>query len=309
MFTEKSSNLMGTVIRCGVAHPQHEALLDEAFKRLRNYEHIFSANDPSSHLMQINRQAGRQAVNVPQDLFNLIKIGKRESLKAEGLLNIAIGPLIKLWHVGFKDAHQPSQDSINRTLPLVDPNSIILDEAQQTVFLKEKGMEIDLGALAKGYFADQIMAYFKSEQASAGFIDLGGNVLTFGKSPRETSDVWHIGIQNPALPRGNNAIVLKINDLSVVTSGIYERNLKLDGHIFHHIFDSKTGYPVVNDLASLTIISKQSLDGEIWTTQLFGKPAAAIITQVNKIDDIEAIVITKDNQMAASQNAMKNQLP
>lgn len=309
MFKEKSNNMMGTVIRCGVAHPQSDALLDEAFKKLTDYEHIFSANDPSSHLMQINQQAGKQAVKVPQDLFDLIKIGKMESLKAEGLLNIAIGPLIKLWHVGFKDANQPSQDSINHTLPLVNPSNIVLNEDQQTVFLKEKGMEIDLGALAKGYFADQIMAYFKSKQASAGFIDLGGNVLTFGKSPRETSDAWHIGIQNPALPRGNNALVLNINDLSIVTSGIYERNLKLDDHIFHHIFDSKTGYPVVNDLASLTIISKRSLDGEIWTTQLFGKPAAAIITQVNQTDDIEAIVITRDNQMAASQNAMSNQLP
>lgn len=93
-------------------------------------------------------------------------------------------------------------------MSLIDPEKIQLDKQKQTVFLLEKGMEIDLGALAKGYFADKIMAYFKSEKATSGFIDLGGNVLTFGDSPKDLSGLWKIGIQNPALPRGNNALVL-----------------------------------------------------------------------------------------------------
>lgn len=304
MFKENSIKLMGTVIRCGVAHPFGDALLAEAFRRLTDYEKTFSANDDQSLLMRINQNAGIKAIQVPAELFELIEIGKKESLTSGGLLNIAIGPLIKLWHIGFKDSQKPSDDQIKQVLPLIDPEKIQLDKQKQTVFLLEKGMEIDLGAVAKGYFADKIMAYFKSEKATSGFIDLGGNVLTFGDSPKDSSGLWKIGIQNPALPRGNNALVLNLKNLSVVTSGIYERNIKADGQIFHHIFDSKTGYPVANDLASLTIISEKSLDGEIWTTKLFGKKAAEVIRELNNIPNIKAIVITKDNQMASTTNAL-----
>lgn len=298
MFLEKSQSLMGTIIRCGLEHPDSELLLEQAFDKLAYYEKTFSANDASSVLMVINQQAGVGPVQVPSDLFDLIDIGRQASLDMSDLLNIAIGPLIKLWHVGFADAKRPTDAQIQAVLPLINPEKIQLNPADKTVYLTEQGMEIDLGALAKGYFADKIIDFFKAQGASAGFIDLGGNVLTFGAMPKNETGMWQIGIQNPALPRGHYARVLKIKNLSVVTSGIYERQLSADGQDFHHIFDSRTGYPVQSDLASLTIISEKSLDGEIWTTKLFGKSAAQVIAQVNQIDGIEALVITKDNQMA-----------
>ena len=159
-------------------------------------------------------------------------------------------------------------------------------------------MELDLGALAKGYFADAIIRFIKEKGATSGFIDLGGNILTFGDNPNNAEGFWKIGIQNPMLPRGNYVKVLNLKNNSVVTSGIYERQLIVDGKKFHHIFDSQTGYPVESDLSSLSIISDKSLDGEIWTTKLFGKSAVQVINQVNQLDGIEAIVITKDHQMA-----------
>lgn len=96
MFKENSIKLMGTVIRCGVVHSFGDALLAEAFRRLADYEKRFSANDDQSLLMTINQNAGIKAIQVPAELFELIEIGKKESLTSGGLLNIAIGPLIKL---------------------------------------------------------------------------------------------------------------------------------------------------------------------------------------------------------------------
>ena len=113
-------------------------------------------------------------------------------------------------------------------------------------------------------------------------IDLGGNILTVGQHPIKQQP-WRIGIQNPVEKRGQHLLVLSVKDKSVVTSGIYERHLEVDGQSFHHIFDSATGYPVETDLASITIISDRSVDGEIWTTRLFGESPASILNTVESL--------------------------
>lgn len=293
--------LMGTVIQLWVDHRQSAYLLDQAEEKLIDFEKRFSANDARSDLMAINQQSGLKSVRVSRDLFDLIAIGKEQSVLADSFLNIAIGPLIQEWRVGFKDANFPTESRIKKILPLINPENIKLDTEKQWVFLEKKGMALDLGALAKGYFADKIIAFFKSQQAKAGFIDLGGNVLTFGEAQNHEDGNWRIGIQHPFLPRGNYATTISINNQSVVTSGIYERTFNWQGESYHHIFDSQTGYPIQSELASLTIVSDESLTGEIWTTRLFGKEPAEIIRILRGIKGIEGLVITTDGQMAHTE--------
>ena len=151
------------------------------------------------------------------------------------------------------------------------------------------GMKIDLGALAKGYSADCIATFLKSQGVTDALIDLGGNILTVGQHPIKQQP-WRIGIQNPVEKRGQHLLVLSVKDKSVVTSGIYERHLEVDGQSFHHIFDSKTGYPVETDLASITIISDRSVDGEIWTTRLFGEAPASILNTVESLPGIRHLI-------------------
>ncbi|MFV0559269.1 MAG: FAD:protein FMN transferase [Enterococcus sp.] len=293
--------LMGTVINIWVKHDTPDNLLNDVTAQLIDYEKRFSANDADSELMQLNKQAGRHSVKVSKELFELIKLGKEQSLIADSFLNIAIGPLIKAWRIGFTDAHYPKEEKIKALLPLVDPTGIHLNDKEQTVYLDKKGMEIDLGALAKGYFADAVIQFMKEKGATAGYIDLGGNIRTYGSTPGRSGNEWRVGIQNPFLPRGNYAAVLAIQGQSVVTSGIYERKFEWQGETYHHIFDDQTGYPVKTDIASITIVSKQSIDGEIWTTRLFGKSAVEAITQLNRTNGIEGIVITQDGQLASSE--------
>lgn len=297
----RTLHLMGTIIRLQVEAAQPEPLLEAASAQLVDYEKRFSANDDQSELMQVNHQAGQQPVEVDSELYELIKIGKAQSVAPGSFLNIAIGPLIQEWRVGFSDAKMPTDEQIKTALQLIDPTKIELDDAKQSVFLQVAGMAIDLGGLAKGYFADKIIAYFKQHSAKSGLIDLGGNVLTFGPAPTHEDGQWRIGIQNPFLPRGNYVTVLDTQNQSVVTSGIYERKFQWQGKTYHHIFDSQTGYPSETDLASLTIVSDQSLTGEIWTTRLFGQNAAAAIATINQQPDIEGIAITDEGKIAFSQ--------
>ena len=247
--------------------------------------------------MEVNHQAGISAVQVHPDLFELISLGTRHSQAKNSHLNIAIGPLVQTWRIGFSDARRPSQEEIDQSLNKIDPKQIQLDTEKQAVFLKRPGMKIDLGALAKGYSADLIATFLKSQGVEDALIDLGGNILTVGQNPMKKQP-WRIGIQNPVEPRGHHILALSIENKSVVTSGIYERHLEVDGQSFHHIFDSTTGYPVETELASITIISDRSVDGEIWTTRLFGESPTSILNIVESLPGIDTLLVSQSGKIA-----------
>ena len=295
--------LMGTKISLYIKGEATEKLAEKACDMLIHYEEVFSANSDNSQLAMLKKIASLAPQEVDAELYELIKIGKKHSLCENTYLNIAIGPLIKLWRIGFKEAHVPDKESIAKVLELLKPENIQLDDEKKTVYFLKKGIEIDLGAIAKGYFADKVMEFFKDNGAVSAMVDMGGNVLVFGESPSNGGD-WNVGIQNPFLPRGNAVALVKIKDQSVVTSGIYERVFEKDGSKYHHIFDSKTGYPIESNIASLTIIADKSLDCDMYTTKLFGLDAASIIHRVNRIKGMGAVVITVDGKLAHTDNLL-----
>jgi thiamine biosynthesis lipoprotein len=294
---------MGTKISLYIKGEETEMLAKKAEELLIHYNEVFSANSDHSQLALLKKMAAIAPQKVDEELYELIKTGKKHSLNEDSFLNIAIGPLIKLWRIGFAEAHVPDKESIEKVLELLNPDHIQLDEDNKTVYLQKKGMEIDLGAIAKGYFADKVMELFKNHGAVSAMVDMGGNVLVFGDSPSDGSD-WNVGIQNPFLPRGNAAAMVKIRNQSVVTSGIYERVLEKEGSKYHHIFNSKTGYPMESNIASLTVVADRSLDCDIYTTKLFGLDAVSIIHRVNSMKDLGAVVITLDGKLACTDNLM-----
>lgn len=308
MFQEgsRSIKMMGTKIDLMVTVQENpEFVLDTIVELLKKYEHRFSANDDSSELIAINKQAGIAPVVVHPELFELIEIGKKHSLAENSLLNIAIGPLIQTWRIGFDDATVPSDAVIQELLMRTNPEDIELNQTNQSVFLTKKGMKIDLGALAKGFIADRIIDYLDEIKAQSALINLGGNLVTFGNAIKRDDLLWRIGIQNPIENRGQSQIILKVPQKSVVTSGIYERKLTHNGQTFHHIFHPKTGYPVETDLASLTIISDLSVDGEIWTTRLFGQKPTDILTEINNVPHIKGLLILQSGEILYSDGVEK----
>lgn len=295
----KSVQLMGTVIQLQILTSNGDAQqeIDWAVKQLKHYEQVFSANDEASLLMKVNHEAGRQAVTVPRELFWLIEVGKRYSLFEQSNLNIAIGPLVKLWHIGFKDSRRPSDQEIQARLALTNPADIHLDASTSRVYLAKMGMEIDLGALAKGYFADLIANGWKHDGVVAGMINLGGNVVVIGDNPSHEDHHWLVGLQDPAQPLGQCIRTIKLRDQSIVTSGIYQRNLQVGHQFYHHLLNPRTGYPFATDLASLSIISHTSLPGELWTSILFGHSWEYIEQVVNKTAGISAVGVWQDGSI------------
>ena len=303
-YISRSTHLMGATITISLLPPSNgeqveshaEHLLDNVFELLNTYNQRFSANDTTSELMQVNLAAGKHPVSVNPELFELIQIGKEQSPLPASHLNIAIGPLVQTWRIGFADARIPSNAEIAHALSLTDPQLIELDPLNCTVFLAKEGMMLDLGCLAKGYIADKIAEYLKSQHVTSALINLGGNIKTIGTNV-VADRPWQIGIQDPQQPRGTNLAVLPISNQSVVTSGTYERKLQVNGQTYHHIIDRDTGYPIETQLASITIISDNSLDGEIWTTRLYGEKPHQLLAHVEQEKHIEALIVTTDNRV------------
>jgi len=292
-------NAMGTVIRLSINHNQPDSILSQAESKIHTWEKQFSANDEHSDLMKINRMAGIRPVATSDEIFKMIQLGYHATLTSNQKMNILIGPLVKLWKIGFEDAKKPNEQDIQHAITLTNPENLELNEATNEVYLTKKGMEIDLGALVKGYFADQLQTFFINHGVTSGIIDFGGNVITIGENT-PTSRSWKVGIRNPFYKNSNPLAVLDIHQQSVVTSGIYERYFIKDHQLYHHILDSKTGYPVNNDIASVTIVSNHSVDCEIWTTICSFGQASQNIELLNQIDGIEGVIVKRDGDIVST---------
>ncbi|VDG20155.1 FAD:protein FMN transferase [Lactiplantibacillus mudanjiangensis] len=270
--------------------------LTQANQLIDQYEDRLTVNRLHSEVMAINHAAGQHPVQVSAATYSLVKQAILLSQQHFGF-NALIGPLVKLWRIGFDDAQLPTQAEIDARLKLVDPFSVELDDQLFSVYLTQAGMELDLGGIAKGYIADRIQDYWEAFGQRAGMINLGGNLLMVGDSPLHDDHQWRVGIQNPLSPRGNAIASVKIGACSAVTSGIYERHFEINGQSYHHILDSKTGYPRQNDLLSVTIFSKKSIDGEIETTRLFFAGQPEDNWGIDRDDLYGAIFVTKEKKL------------
>lgn len=263
--------LLGTYTRLSVYDEGKEAALAPAFARIKDLGDRITINEPGSEIDKINENAGIEPVKVSSDIYYLVKTAKEYSVESKGAFNLVIGAITQLWRIGFDDARKPSQAEIDEALTKIDYNKVQLNDQKETVFLEEKGMIIDLGAIAKGYIADEVATVLRNEGVTSGIVDLGGNILVIGHSFRGSNQKWNIGIQDPNTARGTVIGTVQGADKTVVTSGVYERFLEVDGKTYHHIFDTKTGYPVDNELASVSILTDHSIDGDALTTMLFAK--------------------------------------
>lgn len=220
----RSEILMGTIIKVTIFDSSNEKVLDEVFNKIKELESTLSINANGTLIDKINESAGVAPVKVDDDTYNLISKGIEYSNLSNGLFDISIGPLVKLWSIGLPEAKVPSKEEINEKLPLIDFNNIELNDTNKTIFLKKSGMLLDLGGIAKGYTADKISDILAENNIKNALIDLGGNIYTHGT--KITGDDWKVGIQDPFSERGEIIGSITISNKSIVTSGIYERFIK-----------------------------------------------------------------------------------
>lgn len=298
----KQELLLGTYVQIRIYDDGKEEVLDKAFDRVKELGDKITVNEPGSEIDAVNEKAGIEPVKVSDDVYTLLKRAYEYSEDSKGGFDMAIGPITQLWHIGFDDARKPSQEEIDQALKLVDYHKVVLDDKEKTVYLEEKGMELDLGAIAKGYITDEVVKVLEDNGVTTAIIDLGGNVYVLGHSPRGEDEDWNVGIQDPNKARNTVIGTVKERDKTLVTSGIYERYLKVNGETYHHLFDPTTGYPFDNDIAGVTIITNKSIDGDGLSTAVFSMGVKEGLEYVEGLKDVDAIFVTKEDKVYISKD-------
>jgi thiamine biosynthesis lipoprotein len=297
---DRSEFVLGTVCSIRLLDGASKKALDAAFKRLSEIEATMSINTPGTIVGAVNEAAGIQAVKVPKDVLEVTLKALYYARLTENAFDPTIGPIVKLWNIGLEGERVPEPQEIQEALPLVDAGLVQIDGQASTVFLPQPGMLLDLGGIAKGYAADEVGRILVDHGVKAAVIDLGGNVKVVGNKPDGTK--WRIGVQNPSDSRGAYIGIASLGEgATVVTSGVYERYfVDTDGRSYHHIFDTRTGYPVENDIFSVTVISRSSIDADSLSTALFAMGLQAGMALTERLDEVEAIFIDSANRVYLS---------
>ena len=294
IITYQDSFQIGTYIKISIYADKEvpSSDFDEIFLAIDQFEKLISKNIETSEVSLINQNAGIAPVKVSDNIFELIKMGIEYGDISDGGFDISIGPLVDLWGIGTEGAHVPDQSQIDQAMLELDYHNIILNETDQTVFLKNKGMSLDLGAIAKGYIADHVKTLIQKEGYKSAIINLGGNVLTVGHKPN--SDAWAIGVRDPKGESSDIVGVLKLQDNSIVSSGTYERFFIENGKRYHHILNPKTGFPEENQLQSVSIVSEKSVVCDALSTTVFVMGLEKGFAYIESLDQVEALFITED---------------
>lgn len=272
--------------------------------RIFELESYFSTTLPESDVFKINNSNGDYEF-LHDETARLAVYALEMAKKTDGALNPAIYPIVKAWGFTTGEYKIPSESEILSILPYTDFSKLQIEEvanpknaeksAKKVILHKQDEMMIDFGAVAKGFASDEAVKILKSYGIDSAILDLGGNIVALGAKPDGTE--WNVGIKNPW--DGENPVAgIKIKNQCVVTSGGYERFfVGADGKKYIHIFDGKTGFPVENELESVSVISESGAYADSLSTALFvmGTENAINFWKANR--DFDMILITKDKQI------------
>lgn len=253
-----------TYVNLTVYNQKDAKYLDECLQMCEKYEKLFSRTLEGSDIWNVNN-AGGEAVSVDPETYYLIEKALEFCEETDGAVDLTVAPLVDAWGFNHNDevrANKPSDEEINEALGKVNYENVILLD-NNMIKLEGKGTKMDLGFIAKGYIADKLKEYLVSKNVKSAIISLGGNIVVICNKPDGSE--YNIGIKDPD-NSGDIIQSLKVSDKSVVTSGTYERYVEYDGVKYHHILDTKTGYPVDNGVQSVTIVSDSSLEGDALST-------------------------------------------
>lgn len=275
------------------------ALLDLAVQEIARIEALLTTYAPTSQTNLINQQAGLQPVAVDAELFQLIQRANAISRITNGAFDLSYGSIDKrLWNFDTQMDALPDLATAKKMVRLIDYRNIVLDEANQTVFLKHKGMRIGFGGIGKGYAAACAKNVLIKAGVQNGIVNASGDLCTWGY--QENGQAWTIGIAHPD-DRNKAFSGMHISGLAVATSGNYEKFAMIAGKKYSHTIDPKTGLPI-QGTKSVTVIANNAELADALTTPIAVMGIKAGLALVEQLPNVACIIIDDFNQMYTSSN-------
>ena len=286
---------------------------EELFNSLHRQFNQYYPYEGVSNVYHLNRHAMDGPVTVPGELFDLLVWCRDNQPLTRGRVNVALGAVLSLWHTERENA---DADPLNAKLPdlqdlqdaalHVNMDDLILDEAEHTVFFRDPRLRLDLGAVAKGYAAELAARALFQEGIPHFILNAGGNVRA-GLMPMDGRDRWGVAVQDPDAeylldPSAGNIGVFYLTDLSVVTSGDYQRYYTVGGKRYHHLISPDTLYPA-DFMRSVTIITRDSALADLLSTTVFLLPPEEGYRYVLSMEGVDAMWVLNDRSVVMTPGA------
>lgn len=273
--------------------------------KLTFYHRLFNTYDAFEgvvNLKVVNETAGSEPVKVDPEIIALLKQSLRANELSGGNVNVAFGAVLKIWHeyreTGInapERASVPERSDLEAAALHTDIRDIVIDEEASTVYFRDPDLRLDVGSGAKGYATEQAALQVEAMGLRSAVISVGGNIRTIGRRP-DSDTPWRIGIQNPDKTVENQVIeILAVEDMSVVTSGVYERFYEVDGVRYHHIIDPETLFPE-ETFDAVTIVTPSSALADSFTTALFNMDLEDGMALIESLENAEAMWLTGDER-------------
>lgn len=284
----KSELVFDTAVTISLYENGSQEILDNAFELCHDYENLFSKTIETSEVGKLNSANGK-FLEINSEVFDVIELSLDFYEISNNLFDVTIDPVTALWNFQSGEKVVPTDEEISQKLEQVSSQNILINGNSVSL---SNNATIDLGGVAKGYIADRVKDFLVENGVSRAIINMGGNVQTISTKTDDTE--WSVGIRTPFADTNDLSLAVYIDDMSVVTSGGYERNFIVDNTVYHHILDSTTGYPVESDLLSSTIICESSVLADLYSTTTFLLGLDESLKLVEKNDNIEAIFIDEN---------------
>lgn len=295
---ERTDFLLNTFVNIKIYDSDDTTILDDAMAICKDYESRFSRTVETSEIYKLNHRApDEQTFTLSDETADLLQAALHFCEISDGAFDITVEPVSSLWDFTTDEAVIPDERSIARAVEKIGYENIRL-EGNTLTFLSPE-TTIDLGAIAKGYIADRIKDHLEESGVDSAIINLGGNILCIGTKP--DGSPFKIGLKKPFAEGSETFATTAIDDMSVVTSGVYERHFEIDGKNYHHILDPKNGYPYDNGLISVTILSEKSVDGDGLSTTCFSLGLEKGIELLNSIDGVYGCFIDDEYHIYYSE--------
>ncbi len=281
---------MGTYMTLTAYGESAEAALTFSEDRIKELESLWSVTDENSDIYKVNQNGGIPT-EIHEETAEILQFALDMANQTNGAFNPTISPVVTAWGFISGEYHIPTEDELTDLLQNIDYKKVLLEENLVTL---PEGMQLDLGAVGKGYTGDMIAGLLKEQGVTSALLDIGGNIQMVGRKPDGSR--WRLGIQNPF---GEGSLgVLESEDGAVVTSGNYERYfIGEDGRQYGHIIDPSTGYPAESGLASVSIIAKEGKLCDALSTAIYvmGLEEATEYWQEN--GSFEMLLVTDENEI------------
>ena len=291
--------LMGSRFELVAVHENKEIrenAIRLALAEIKRIESLISSWDPKSETSMVNANAGISATKISEELSDLLGRSIKVSELTNGAFDISFSSLDPIWIFDGRTMSAPDSAQIAETVQHINYKNIILDWNERTIFLKQKGMKIGFGAIGKGYAANRAKKVMLDHGIKHGLVNAGGDLIAWGR--QENGKPWNIGIADPE--KENEYIAwLNIEDMSVVTSGNYEKFVIIDGKKYGHIIDPKTGWPV-KGILSVTLVSPDAELSDALATSVFVLGIEQGLILVNQLKNVECLIIDDGNKLWTS---------